>query len=105
MKHFLVLLISFLSSVTYAAAPSSAPDTPFKLATFDADGMTRLGLVLGNDTVLDIRGANAALSADEDMNFVRMPRNMLSLIETYDHVKSRLYQIANYYNGKPDGRS
>ncbi|HPF47585.1 MAG: fumarylacetoacetate hydrolase family protein [Alphaproteobacteria bacterium] len=105
MKHFLVLLISFLSSVTYAAAPSSAPDTPFKLATFDADGMTRLGLVLGNDTVLDIRGANAALSADEDMNFVRMPRNMLSLIENYDHVKSRLYQIANYYNGKADGRS
>ena len=43
-------------------AISSKPDTPFKLATFEAAGRTRIGLVLGN-RVIDIPGANAELVA------------------------------------------
>ncbi|MBT6031521.1 MAG: fumarylacetoacetate hydrolase family protein [Kordiimonadaceae bacterium] len=105
MKYLISLFIVFFTSVTFAAAPSSAPDTPFRLGTFEADGMTRVGMVLGEDTILDIRGASAALSSAEDLDGVRMPRNMLSLIENYDRVKARLYQIANYYTGNADGRS
>ena len=37
------------------AAVSNKPDTPFKLATFEAAGKTRVGLVLGT-RVLDIPG-------------------------------------------------
>ena len=39
---------------------STRPDTPFKLATFEASGRVRVGLVLGT-RILDIEGANAAI--------------------------------------------
>ena len=50
------------SSATEArqTAPSDKPDNPFKLATFEAGGTIRLGLVLGS-RVLDIAGANQHL--------------------------------------------
>lgn len=104
MKIFVTLLVVLFSSSTFAAAPSDAPSTPFKLSTFEADGLERLGMVLGARMV-DIRAANNALSAAEELNKVRIPRNMRSLIENYDNVKARLYQIANYYGSNNDGRS
>src|SRR5439155_11753944 len=76
-------------------AISSKPDTPFKLATFEAGGKVRLGLALGS-RILDIAGANAALIQNERLPEVRIPAGMRELIDTYDRVSPRLYQIANY---------
>ncbi len=104
MRIILTSLLVLFTSVSFAAVPSSNPDTPFKLGTFEADGITRVGLVLG-DAILDLRGAGAALADAEGLDRVRMPRNMLSLIENYDRIKGRIYQVANYYNGNSDGRS
>ncbi|MCC3860310.1 fumarylacetoacetate hydrolase family protein [Pseudemcibacter aquimaris] len=104
MRLILTAFIALIYSITAIAAPSTSPDTPFKLATFEADGMTRLGMVLGGQ-ILDIRAANAALSSEENLSSKRIPRNMRNLIESYDGVKSRLYQIANHYNGNSAGRS
>ena len=39
---------------------STNPETPFKLATFQADGKIRVGIVLGA-RVLDIEGAHTAV--------------------------------------------
>jgi 2-keto-4-pentenoate hydratase/2-oxohepta-3-ene-1,7-dioic acid hydratase in catechol pathway len=75
---------------------SNQPDTPFKLATFEAGGKVRLGLVLGN-RMLDIAGANAALMKAAGLPQIQIPSEMRELIETYDRIKQRLYQIANYY--------
>lgn len=105
MRILITLLIVSFASITYAAVPSDAPDTSFRLGTFEADGLTRVGMVIGDDAILDIRGANAAMQVAEDMDSVRMPRNMLSLIENYDRIKARLYQIANYYSDGAAGRS
>ena len=105
MKIFLTLFLVVFTSIAYAAVPADTPDTSFRLGTFEADGMTRVGMVLGDDIILDIRGANAALQATEDLDSARMPRNMLSLIENYDRIKGRLYQIANYYRDGTEGRS
>ncbi len=74
---------------------SDKPDTPFKLATFEAQGKVRLGMVLG-DTVLDIAGANQQLAQQAKLATVAIPTEMRTLIEEYEHVKPRLYQIANY---------
>ncbi|MBT6032456.1 MAG: fumarylacetoacetate hydrolase family protein [Kordiimonadaceae bacterium] len=104
MKILLSLCMFLVASISYAAVPIDKADTPFKLSTFEADGITRLGMVVG-DTMLDIRAASAALASAEDLKSVRIPRNMRSLIENYDRVKSRLYQIANYYGGNSMGRS
>jgi 2-keto-4-pentenoate hydratase/2-oxohepta-3-ene-1,7-dioic acid hydratase in catechol pathway len=75
---------------------SSRPDTPFKLATFEAAGQTRVGLVLGT-RVLDIAGANAALTQQAGVAAMRMPADMRTLIEEYARVSPRLYQIANHF--------
>src|SRR5256885_10714553 len=83
-------------------AISNRPETPFKLATFDAAGRTRIGLVLGS-RVVDIPGANAALVRDEHVDAVPMPTDMRTLIEEYSRVSARLYQIANHFrDAKPD---
>jgi 2-keto-4-pentenoate hydratase/2-oxohepta-3-ene-1,7-dioic acid hydratase in catechol pathway len=78
------------------AAISSQPDTPFKLATFEAAGKTRVGLVLGS-RVLDLAGASAELTQRAGVPAVRIPAEMRELIEAYPRVSPRLYQIANYF--------
>ena len=58
MRSALVLL-ALWSGVAAAQVPDS-PDTPFKLATFEANGKIRLGMVVeGTDRLLDIAEANA----------------------------------------------
>ncbi len=96
-----VLLLSLAFAMFAAAVPqppaiSNRPYTPFKLATFEAGGQTRLGLVLGT-RLLDIAGANAALTRNERLPAVQIPTAMRELIEAYDRVSPRLYQIANRF--------
>ena len=82
---------------------SSKPDTPFKLATFEAGGKTHVGLVLGT-RVLDIAGANAEVAKKIGLPVVAMPADMRELIENYSRVSPRLYRIANYFkSAKTDG--
>lgn len=99
MKRLLVLSFILLAAAASAQAPSTSPDTPFKLATFEAGGKVRVGIVVG-DTVLDVQGANQALTSAESLSRVDIPNEMRALIESYDQTKARLYQIANYYAGK-----
>ena len=80
---------------------SDKPDTPFKLATFEAAGKTRVGLVLGN-RVLDIAGASAELTQRAGVPAVRIPAEMRELIEQYPRVSPRLYQLANYFKEAKD---
>ncbi len=76
---------------------SDKPDTPFKLATFEAAGKVRVGLVLG-ERVLDIAGASDHLVSEAKVPAMTLPDEMRALIEAYDKVSPRLYQIANYFS-------
>src|SRR5438067_7393272 len=99
MRRIAVLLFSIgMLAPVHAQRPavSSQPDTPFKLATFEAGGRTRVGLVLGS-RVLDVAGANAALTKAASLPPVSIPGDMRLLIEDYARVSPRLYQIANYF--------
>jgi 2-keto-4-pentenoate hydratase/2-oxohepta-3-ene-1,7-dioic acid hydratase in catechol pathway len=90
-----LLAATFGPAGAQRSAVSNKPDTPFKLATFEA-GKTRLGLVLGN-RVLDIHDANAELIRKAGVPAVRVPDDMRALIDEYGRVSPRLYQIANYF--------
>jgi 2-keto-4-pentenoate hydratase/2-oxohepta-3-ene-1,7-dioic acid hydratase in catechol pathway len=91
-------------AVAQRTEDSSRPDTPFKLATFETAGTTRVGLVLGTH-ILDIAGANADVSQKLGTRAVTMPHDMRELIEHYDRVAPSLYRIANYFReGNTDGR-
>src|SRR5262245_29249123 len=74
---------------------SNRPDTPFKLATFEAQGRVRIGLTSGNRLV-DIQAANTYVAQKAGLPAMTMPGDMLKLIEDYARVSPRLYQIANY---------
>lgn len=106
MKRVVILVLAlgaFAPVGAQRAEVSSKPETPFKLATFEAAGQTRVGLVLGS-RVLDIAGANAEVARQAGLPVVATPAEMRELIETYDRVAPRLYRIANYFkDAKTDG--
>jgi 2-keto-4-pentenoate hydratase/2-oxohepta-3-ene-1,7-dioic acid hydratase in catechol pathway len=91
------VLLAFWSGAA-SAQVSDRPDTPFKLATFEAGGKIRLGMrVEGTDRLLDISEANARLEREAKLPAVAIPSEMRALIEEYSRVSPRLYQIANFY--------
>jgi len=96
----LTAILALLSMACGAAqtAVSDKPETPFKLATYEG----RVGLVLG-ETILDIGAANDYLVREAGLPALEIPTEMRALIESYDRVKPRLYQMANFFNGKTDG--
>ncbi len=95
-----IVIISVPLAAQRAAPPratvSDKPETPFKLATFEAAGKVRVGLVLQN-RILDVAAANDALTKSAGLAALRIPTEMRTLIEAYDRVKPRLYQIANHF--------
>ena len=100
----LVVILGFMTPVRgQRPVISTRPDTPFKLATFEAGGKVRVGLVLGS-RIIDIEGAHAMIVQEIALRGEpAMPRDMRTLIETYDTVSPGLYRIANYFSAtKPD---
>jgi 2-keto-4-pentenoate hydratase/2-oxohepta-3-ene-1,7-dioic acid hydratase in catechol pathway len=89
--------ITPVRSAAQARRIVDTPQTPFKLATFEAAGKTRLGLVLGA-RIFDIAAASDSLAKSARLAPVAIPGDMRSLIENYDRVKPRLYQLANYFS-------
>jgi 2-keto-4-pentenoate hydratase/2-oxohepta-3-ene-1,7-dioic acid hydratase in catechol pathway len=90
------VLVWLSTSPAGQAAISTRPDTPFKLATFEAGGKVRVGLVM-DGRVLDIAGASAHLVEKAHVAKVAIPAAMRDLIEQYGAISPRLYQIANYF--------
>jgi len=94
------VLVTFVVTPAAQTAISDKADTPYKLATFETAGRTRVGLVLGT-RVLDIAGANQHLVQKAGVKAVAIPREMRAIIEQYATVSPRLYQIANYFKANP----
>ncbi len=93
---FLVALVS--ATATFSQATESAE--PFKVGTFDIDGVPRVGLVLRDSLVVDIAEANRGLESDPAFPVMPMPEDMLELIGRYEYgLKYRLYEIVNHLVG------
>ena len=95
----IVAVLTLAAAVTangkQSPALSSHADTPFKLATFEAQGQTRVGMTSGA-RLLDIAAANTYVSKQASLPAVAIPNDLRLIIEQYDRVAPRLYQIANY---------
>jgi 2-keto-4-pentenoate hydratase/2-oxohepta-3-ene-1,7-dioic acid hydratase in catechol pathway len=101
MRTTLLFAAVFAMSSWQSAAPgtvSDKPDTPFKLATVGAAGRDQLALITER-RVINLAAANAQLSERAKLPKVDIPGDMRTLIEQYDRVRGRLYQIANYSRG------
>src|ERR1700735_500156 len=93
------LSLMFSAFLCGANLVSDKPNTPFKLATFEAQGKTRVGMMLGN-SMLDLTGANTYVEKQLGLPAMRLPTEMRELIEQYAASSKRMYQIANYLKDK-----
>jgi 2,4-didehydro-3-deoxy-L-rhamnonate hydrolase len=90
-----------LGVLSVSLAPG-APDTPFKLGTFERGGRTFPGLVLDDRWVVDVAAANARLQKQHaDWKRVAVPAGMKELIERYDGLRERLHAIASHTHPAP----
>ena len=69
---------------------------PFKVGTFEINGMPRVALVLRDALIVDIGEANQAFERDPANPPVPAPADMIDLIGRYEYgVRLRLYEIVN----------
>ena len=105
MRHAIVPLaaILILAGPTIAApqmGPNIESAEPFRLGTFEADDHVFVGIVLRDQLIVELDGANAELEGQRDYATIPMPDDMLGLIERYDYgLKYRLYEIVNHLVG------
>ena len=96
------------AAVAFAAAPAFAaplsaqggPEIeiaePFKVGTFEIDGVPRVALVLRDALIVDIAEANRDLERNPVYPPVPAPADMIDLIGRYEYgVRLRLYEIVN----------
>lgn len=102
MLRVVLFAVSIFACTTAFAQVSDRPETPFKLASFEAGGVTHLGMLL-DGRLLDIGRASDYLVEKAGAERLAMPGDMLALIGDYDRVRARLYQIANHLAGKTAG--
>src|SRR5688572_5000165 len=86
------MMFSNLSS--QGQTPSTNPDTRFKLANLAGAERGKPAIVV-NDRVFELERANSWATEQFRLSAVTMPRTMLELVEQYDRLKPRIYQIAN----------
>jgi len=92
----LVALLLVLTGPAEVRAQALESAEPFKVGTFEVDGVPTVGLVLRDSLVVDIVAANRALERDLTYARIPMPADMLDLIGQYEYgLKFRLYEIVN----------
>ena len=90
-----VIIIAFLVLISQQAAAV----TPFKLATYKNNGNERPAMVCG-DILVDIAGASQYLDKSPDIVKAGIPDNLRELIESYESLKPRLYDISDQFCDK-----
>jgi len=100
MKRTLTLIAfaAFASPALVSAQSAMSSVEPFKLGTFEinGEGDKTIGIVLRDDLVVELDGANQALEQSPDYPAIPMPEDMKELISRYDYgLKYRLYEIVN----------
>jgi 2-keto-4-pentenoate hydratase/2-oxohepta-3-ene-1,7-dioic acid hydratase in catechol pathway len=94
----IVLLAAILAPMPLRAqaGPAAASVEPFKLGTFEIQGVPRVGIVLRDSIVVALDAANTALERNPVYPRLPMPADMLELISRYEYgLKPRLYEIVN----------
>lgn len=87
-------------------APSTEPDTPYRLATYRAsdagDGSPRPAIVIGEE-ILDLAAADALVAGETGMAPFDFGAGLIEVIAGGDDATRRLNQIANHLAGREGG--
>ena len=96
----LIVLLALATPARGQTGASVKPAEPFKVGTFEIDGVPRVALVLRDSLIIDIEAANRALQNNPAYVPVAAPRDMLELIGQYEYgLRYRLYEIVNHVVG------
>ena len=87
----LVLAGGLLALVASTALIAQSAPTPYKLGTFERQGRTFVGIVLGESRVIDLAAAHAAITTPA--SGVAAPTDMKDLIARYDGLRPRIVEI------------
>jgi 2-keto-4-pentenoate hydratase/2-oxohepta-3-ene-1,7-dioic acid hydratase in catechol pathway len=96
--YAIVALATFsLSGLVSAQIGLDATSTePFKLGTFEIDGVQTIGIVLRDEIIVELDAANAELERSPTYPAVTIPADMVGLIGQYEYgLKYRLYEIVS----------
>ena len=96
---YIPLVGAFLLALgpTQASAQAMQSVEPFYVATFEADGVQSVGLILRDELAVELDAANGNLQQDPAFPAMAMPADMLELIGLYEYgLKYRLYEIVNH---------
>ena len=94
MTVFLLLVFPLMALGQTGSERSS--NEPFKVGTFEIDGVPRVGIVLRDSLIIDLHAANTELQKNTTYPSIPLPADMTGLIERYDYgLKYRLYEIVN----------
>jgi len=94
----LTVVAAVASAISLSAQSELATKTaePFKLGTFEIQGIPAVGIVLRDSLIVQLDRANAALERNPAYPKIPMPADMLDLIGRYEYgLKLRLYEIVN----------
>jgi 2-keto-4-pentenoate hydratase/2-oxohepta-3-ene-1,7-dioic acid hydratase in catechol pathway len=103
MRHPLAVLAAVVLLGLPAQAGAQAPGSvePFKLATVDIAGREAVVLVLRDQYVIELLGANRNLEMTGNYPVVAVPDDMVALIGQYEYgLKHRIYEIVNHVVGR-----
>jgi 2-keto-4-pentenoate hydratase/2-oxohepta-3-ene-1,7-dioic acid hydratase in catechol pathway len=90
----LVAALSMPSLAVAQARPEPTSAEPFKLGSFEIDGVAEIGIVLQDKLIVELDAANRALERNPMYPRVPMPEDMVDLIGQYEYgLKHRLYEI------------
>ena len=70
--------------VSAQLGPDAASAEPFKLGTFEIDGVQTIGIVLRDQLIVALDAANEELQRDPAYPNVAMPTDMTALIGRYE---------------------
>lgn len=95
----LIFALAGCSAFMTPVEVSDRPDTPFKLATYTYQGERHVGMVFNDETIVNLIQAHRALQSVANVPAIKLPDDMLALLDLEGAVWPRLYQIANYTAG------
>ncbi len=88
--------LAFSAPLSAQGGPEIEIAEPFKVGTFEIDGVPRVALVLRDALIVDIEQANRDLERNPTYPPVPPPADMIDLIGRYEYgVRLRLYEIVN----------
>lgn len=98
-QNMVAPLLSLALAIAAPTASSAQMEVaePFKVGTYEIDGVPTVSVVLRDQYVVALDPANRALQRDPRYPAIPAPANMTELISRYEYgMKARLYELVNH---------